>query len=100
MSWNRLPWDGSGGVKLDALHEELALFGQLVSSSPGHFAPLSSSGGPPIDSTPHVPLRAERIKFGVTSEFFDPIPHLDYFTAATFLEPEILYWQLNPETRG
>jgi hypothetical protein len=76
----RLPWTGSGGVKLDGLHESLILEGKF-----------SESFAREVDlSSPHVPLQADRIKFAVAPEFFDPLPFLDPFTATAYLEPETL----------
>ena len=80
MSLTRLPWSGSGGLKLDALQEALILEGRY----------RESHAREADQTSPHVPLQADRIKFAVSPEFFDPLPFMDPFTATTYLEPETL----------
>lgn len=41
-------------------------------------------------SAVHVPLRSERIRFGVGLAKLNPLGYLECFTAAAFLEPEVL----------
>ena len=82
----RLPWDGSGGLKLNALHAELLREGRYE----GGFSNEELQG-------PHVALSADRIKFGVGLEQFDPLPYLDPFTASTYIEPEILRGRAPPK---
>ena len=53
-------------------------------------AELGPEAGPLLGRGDPAPLRSDRVKFEVGSDAFDPVEHLGFFAAATYLEPRIL----------